>query len=208
MEELDDDTPKDITYKLTEALPFMSVFPFGDYDIMMEEKGSDYLKLGISPLLINEIGVTGKTEGVSFYYYDEDSRVSISIGKEDIEWIARNAEHVKKFDALRKSLDAALKSESIIDKAKSIKLGKKLVKELDCEYLMEIDFTQILKEFLNLEDVTVSSKIKLGLQKLSEATLKAAEFSEKQFSAITAFLNFQIHYCRIILGVVIASKIY
>jgi hypothetical protein len=208
MEELEHENHIDKTSDLFSALPFMTAFPFDDYSITLEEKGRDYMQLGISPLLIDAIGDTGTTESVSFYYYDEESKVAISISRDDIEWISEEAERIKKMDSIRLTLEEAISGEDLVKKSKAIKLGKKFTKNLGCDHMLMLDFGDILNEFLSIYDTVLTYKVKLGLQKLSEATLKANVYSEKQFSAISSFLNFQLHYCRIILGVVIAAKIY
>jgi hypothetical protein len=208
MEELEHENHLDKTSDLFSTLPFMSLFPFDDYEIKMEERGRDYMQLGISPLLIDVIGETGTTESVSFYYYDNDSKVAISIARDDIEWIAEEAEKIKKMDQIRLTLEKAIKDEDLIQKSKAIKAGKKFTKELGCDNMLSLDFGEILNEFLSIYDTVLASKLKLGLQKLSETTLKSTEYSERQFKAITGYFNFQLNYCRIILGVVIAAKIY
>ena len=208
MDDRDQDGTVDRTSELTAVLPFMAEFPFGEYDIMMVERGEDVIGLGVSPILVKEFGDTGKIQSLNFYYIEEGSDISISLYCGDVEWIAEEAIHVKKVDALCKTLDASLSSDDLILKAKSIKIGRKFSKLLNCDAVTGIDFNELISDFLILYDTTINSKIKLGLQKLSEATLKSTEFSERQFKAVTAFLNFQIHYIKILLGIVIAAKIY
>jgi hypothetical protein len=208
MDDRDQDGTVDRTSELMTVLPFMAEFPFGDYDIMMVEKGEDFIKLGVSPILVKEFGDTGKIQSLNFYYIEEGSDISISLYRGDVEWIADEAKYVKKIDALRKTLDDSLSSDDLILKTKAIKIGRKFSKLLNCDAVTGIDFGELLSDFLMIYDTHLNSKIKLGLQKLSEATLKSTEFSEKQFKAVKAFLNFQIHYIKILLGIVIAAKIY
>jgi hypothetical protein len=208
MDDRDQDGTVDRTSELMTVLPFMTEFPFGDYDIMMVERGEDFIQLGVSPILVKEFGDTGKIQNLNFYYIEEGSDISISLYKGDIEWIAEEAIHVKKVDALRKMLDDALSSDDLILKTKAIKNGRKFSKLLNCDTVTGIDFNELVSDFLIIYDTNLNSKIKLGLQKLSEATLKSTEFSERQFKAVRAFLNFQIHYIKILLGIVIAAKIY
>jgi hypothetical protein len=208
MEELDKDTPRDKTSELHSALPFMIEFPFTEYEIKLEERGNDFIQLGISPLLISAIGDTGTVDSLNFLYQGEDSIVSILLAKRDVEWISEEAHRVKKLDSLSSILEKAIHSEDLILKIKAIKQGKKFTKELEYGSILGVDLSEILREFLNIEDAILSSKIKLNLQKLSEAAIKETVFSEKQYQAVSGFLNFQLHYARIVLGIVIASKIY
>lgn len=204
----DQEEPKDTTSQLMTALPFMAEFPFKEYGIQMIEKGEDFIQLGISPMLINEFGDNGKIENINFFYSERGSDVSISISRYDIEWIVEQAPLVKKFDALREVLDFALTSSDLVEKLDAIKVGKKFTKLINCDNTLIVDFNELLSEFTKLYDTSINSKIKLGLQKLSKATLKSTEFSERQYKAVSAFLNFQIHYTKILLGIVIAAKIY
>ena len=208
MDDRDHDGTVDRTSELITVLPFMAEFPFGEYDILMVERGEDFIKLGVSPILVKEFGDTGKIQSLNFYYIEEGSDISISLYRGDVEWIAEEAINVKKVDALCKVLDTSLSSEDLILKTKAIKAGRKFSKLLNCDVVTGIDFNELLSEFLSIYDTHLNSKIKLSLQKLSEAALKSTEFSERQFKAVKAFLNFQIHYIKILLGIVIAAKIY
>ena len=208
MEEHDDDKVRDKTHELISKLPFISEFPFKEYDIRLTETGDDFIKLGISPMLVNEFGDNGVIEHLNFDYSEDESNISISIGRYDIEWIAEQSEKVKKLDTTRKVLDLGISSWDLIDKIKAIKAGRKFIKLIDCENIALMDFSELLSEFLLMYETALISKTKVGLQKLSEATIKSTEFSERQFKAVSAFLNFQIHYMKILLGIVIAIKIY
>lgn len=208
MGEYDQYRSEGMASELLTALPFMAEFPFGNYEIVLVEQGDDFIKLGVSPILIEEFGELGKVEMINFYYTEDDSDIIISLYRDDIEWIAEEARNIKKIDSLRKMLDDALSSNDLLLKTKAIKAGQKFSKLIDCDNLRGVNFTELLDEFLIMYDTKLSSKLKLGLHKLSEATLKSTEFSEKQFTVVKAFLNFQIHYAKILLGIVIAAKIY
>ena len=208
MGEYDQEESRDKTSELMTALPFMIEFPFNEYDIRFVEKGDDFIQMGISPMLVNEFGDNGTIETINFYYLEKGTEISISIGRDDIEWIAEQSDKVKTLDSIRQVLDIGLDTNNLIEKVKSIKAGKKFTKSINCESTALIDFNELLSEFIYLYDTALTSKIKLGLQKLSEATLKSTEFSERQYNTVSAFLNFQIHYTKILLGIVIAAKIY
>jgi hypothetical protein len=208
MDDRDQDESVDKTSELFTVLPFMTEFPFGDYSIRMMERGEDFIKLGVSPILVKEFGETGRIQSLNFHYIEDGSDISISLYSGDVEWIAEEAIHIKKIDTLRKTLDTALSSEDTILKIKAIKTGRKFLKLLNCATVTGIEFNGLVSDFLIIYETALNSRLKLGLQRLSEATLKSTEFSEKQFKVVQAFLNFQIHYIKILLGIVIAAKIY
>jgi len=199
---------KDKTTRLFEEIPFMSEFPFDDYEMTIEDLSLPLDQLGIAPILLNEIGDHNVIKRVDFYYAEGNSSVSISLRKDDIEWLASESGNVRKFDDLRKELDTSLKSKSLVEKIKSIKLGRKFLKNFPDPTLHEVDFNMTLSEFLELYEVSLDSKTKLILQNLNMKGILSIEFTEKQYRAVNAFLNFQLHYVKIILGVTIAAKIY
>jgi hypothetical protein len=208
MSEHEQDEARDKTSELISELPFISEFPFSEYDIKLIERGDDFIKLGISPILVDEFGDNGTIEHLNFNYTEGDSNISISIARYDVEWVAEQSSKVKKLDAIRKILDDGISGKSLLNKVKAIKKGQKFIDSIDCDNVALIDFRELLSEFLLMYDTALISKTKVGLQKLSEATLKSTEFSERQFKAVSAYLNFQIHYTKILLGIIIAAKIY
>ena len=199
---------KDKTTRLFEEIPFMSEFPFDDYEMTIEDLSLPLDQLGIAPILLSEIGDPNVIKRVDFYYDEGNSSVSISLRKDDIEWLASESGNVRKFDDLRKELDVSLKSKNLIDKIKSIRIGRKFLKNFPDPTLYEVDFNMTLSEFLELYEVSLDSKTKLILQNLNAKGIISIEFSEKQYRAVMAFLNFQLHYVKIILGVTIAARIY
>jgi hypothetical protein len=203
-----DEIVKDKTTRLFEEIPFMSEFPFDDYEMTIEDLNLPLDQLGIAPILLSEIGDHNVIKRVDFYYDEGNSSVSISLRKDDIEWLASESGNVRKFDELRKELDVSLKSKNLIDKIKSIRIGRKFLKNFPDPTLYEVDFNMTLSEFLELYEVSLDSKTKLILQNLNAKGIISIEFSEKQYRAVMAFLNFQLHYVKIILGVTIAARIY
>jgi hypothetical protein len=203
-----DEIVKDKTTRLFEEIPFMSEFPFDDYEMTIEDLNLPLDQLGIAPILLSEIGDHNVIKRVDFYYDEGNSSVSISLRKDDIEWLASESGNVRKFDDLRKELDVSLKSKNLIEKIKSIRIGRKFLKNFPDPTLYEVDFNMTLSEFLELYEVSLDSKTKLILQNLNAKGIISIEFSEKQYRAVMAFLNFQLHYVKIILGVTIAARIY
>jgi hypothetical protein len=208
MADRDQEVSRDKTSELRTELPFMEEFPFSDYEITMIERGETFISLGVSPILVNAFGENGTIDIINFQYIEDDSKVAISLPKYDVEFIADESTRIKKIDSLRKTLDDALIESNILTKVKAIKVSRKFTKSIKCDNITGLDFNELLLEFTKLHETVLSSKVKLGLQKLSEASLKSTEFSERQFKAVEAFLNFQIHYAKILLGIIIAAKIY
>lgn len=208
MGEESDEIVKDKTTRLLELIPFMSEFPFDDYEITIEDFGLPLDQLGISPILINELGANNNLKRVDFYYAEGESSVSISLRKDDIEWLASESPKITKFDDLCKEIEEALKSTDLACKMKSIRSGRKFLRNFSDPNLQEVDFNETMSEFLEIYSVQLDSKTKLVIQNLNMKAMAKTELVENKYLAVRGFLNFQLNYIKIVLGIVIATKIY
>lgn len=208
MGEENDEIVKDKTTRLLELIPFMSEFPFDDYEITIEDFGLPLDQLGISPILINELGANNNLKRVDFYYAEGESSVSISLRKDDIEWLASESPKITKFDDLCKEIEEALKSTDLARKMKSIRSGRKFLRNFSDPNLQEVDFNETMSEFLEIYSVQLDSKTKLVIQNLNMKAMAKTELVENKYLAVRGFLNFQLNYIKIVLGIVIATKIY
>jgi hypothetical protein len=193
---------------LAKTLPFMSAFPFNEYEIEVIEKGEDLIGMGISPLLINEFGDNGKDIIFNFLFSDPSSNIIVSFHIELIKVIALESSNIKKFDYIVKNTSSSLNSKSLLDKIKALKENRSFLKKFDLKNLLGINLEELFFNFLEVNQANISKKIKSSVLKLSETSLESIQFSENQFKAIESFLNFQLHLNRILVGIVIAEKIY
>lgn len=199
---------KDKTSELYETLPFMESFPFEEYEITLEAEGKDTAELGISQILLNVLGTFGKEERLVFSYLEKDSAVQISFYLDDVGKAADSSSKVKKLNSVKDELDEAIASTSLDLKIEAIKKSKKFIKLLDSENLLYAPFTEVLQDMLDLYQVTLTSSQILGVQRLQIKKLDEDRLILRQKDAICAFFNFQLHYAKILLGIVIAAKIY
>lgn len=196
------------TLELYETLPFMESFPFEEYEIEVETEGNDPAELGVAPILLNVLGTFGQDEKIIFNYFEKGTAIQISFHLEDVAAIADSSSKIKKLNIFNEILNTAVISDSIEKKIEIIKESKKLIKLLDCENLLYAPFTEVLKDMLELYQVSLTSLQLLGVQKLQSKKLEEDNLSSNQKEAILSYFNFQLHYARIILGVVIAAKIH
>lgn len=196
------------TLELYETLPFMESFPFEEYEIEVETEGNDPAELGVAPILLNVLGTFGQDEKIIFNYFEKGTAIQISFHLEDVAAIADSSSKIKKLNVFNEILNTAVISDSIEKKIEIIKESKKLIKLLDCENLLYAPFTEVLKDMLELYQVSLTSLQLLGVQKLQSKKLEEDNLSSNQKEAILSYFNFQLHYARIILGVVIAAKIH
>ena len=193
------------TSELYETLPFMEAFPFKEYEIDLESDGDE---LEVSPILVKTLGSFGESQLLNFNYVEHDATIMVSFHREDIIQTAEDSAKIKKLDSVRQELEKGIKSNDIVVKIEAIKKGRKFIRLLDNENLMNPEFAPFLQEMLTLHSASLESHLVLELQKLKPQKILDFKLIPAEKIAIFSYLNFQLHYARIILGVVIAAKIY
>ena len=195
----------DKTSELYDILPFMEAFPFTEYKITLE---TDEIDSGIAPMLLNVLGTFGTSTHLNFYYTENDSAVQISFDQDDVFDIEDISYRIKILNSIREYLDTSIQSDVIKDKFAAIKKSKKFIDLLESDNLSYSPFIEVLQDMCEIHDITFSTPQLLGIQKLSFAQIHEPQLTPKQRETLKSFLNFKLHYVKIILGIVIAAKIY
>lgn len=192
--------------KLFEMFPFLRDFPFDDYTITLE-KGMNFLNdLEVDPIIISEGGYV-KPEFVNFYYDGEINRITLSFYTYDLTYMMDQAKKIKKFDAVRKTVDDALKSESLLEKIDAVKKGDTFLKKLGSSLKATGAFGKILDEMLILAEVEMEKAMIKEIKGMKK-TIDENLFTEEEFQIVKSFYNLHLHHIKILLGIIIAIKIY
>jgi len=178
-----------------EIFPFLESFPFEEY-ILSSGKDSDY-----------HDDIIDKQELFDFQYTAMDKDITISFYKEDIEFLNMISGNVNKLDSLPEHIDQGLVSNNILDKFESIKKSKAFLKKVKSPAENENVFRSVLDGLQEINETSLSEGIIGKINKL-DISLADYKFTLNESMAIEAYLNFQLHHVKIMLGVVIASKIH
>lgn len=193
--------------KLYREFPFMQAFPFNEYEMSLEQQDDFATIAGIDPVIISEAGTFVKPEFINFYYISENTKVSLSFYTYDIRYILENAKSIRKVDSVRFDLDKGLVSERLLDKIDSIRAGEKFLKKLGSSLIVGRSFDGLLDEFLKDYSIDLP-KSELKKIKSKYKTIKEDEYDDDLIAIIGSFYDVHIHHIKILLGIVIASKIY
>ena len=178
-----------------EIFPFLESFPFDEY-ILSSEKGSEKYE----DLLTEE-------ELFDFQYSAMDKDITVSFYKEDIEFLNEISEKINQLDSLREEIDKGLESDDILVKFESIRISKSFLKKVKSPAENENVFRSVLDGLQEINETNFSEGIIGKINKLDKS-LADYKFTVNESMAIEAYLNFQLHHVKIMLGVVIASKIH
>jgi len=198
----------DKTSELYKVLPFMEAFPFEEYEITLEKEGTDASDLGIDPIIINALGTFGTDQKVNFFYMEGEYKIQVSFFQDDVAFISEISNRIKKLDSIHEDLDIAIHCGDIEVKLAQAKKGKKFSQSLGSGSVFELPFEDILDDLLKLYEAHITSEQKLGLQKLNLTKIMSKALSLNEVNMIRAYLNFKLNYAKILLGIVIAAKIY
>lgn len=193
--------------KLYAEFPFMQAFPFEEYTFTLEKEDDLTTLSGIDPVVISEAGKFVVPEFVNFYYISKETKVSLSFYTYDIRYILENSKDVKKIDEIREALDYGISATTLLDKIESIKKGEKFLKKLGSSLIVGKSFDGVLDEFLANKGYVVS-KSELRKIKSKFKTISEDLYDDELKEIIGSFYDIHLHHIKILLGIVIASKIY
>tara|TARA_B100000963_G_scaffold334854_1_gene328457 strand:+ start:27337 stop:27891 length:555 start_codon:yes stop_codon:yes gene_type:complete len=178
--------------------PFLKSFPFDHYEISGgEETGNKEGKL--SELFDDEL--------YNFKYFSRDKDITISFYDSDIEFLNRISSEIKSLDSIRKSIDKGLNSDDMLIKFSSIRKAKTFLKKVKSPAEDAGTFKTVLNGLQEINEVNLSKDIIKKIDKLDKK-LKDEKLNVNESITIDSYLDFQLHHAKIMLGVVIASKIH
>lgn len=191
-----------------DIFPFLLSFPFPDYSITLEQ-GVDYLDdLGIDPVVLSAGGGgIAAPDFVNFQHIGEENKITLSFYTYDINFIINNCDSILKFDDVRRSIDEGLDSDDLLLKIKSIKVGEKLVRKIGKSLVAGSSFNKLFDDLLKHNKHSLTS---VAIKDIKLKRIKAAEYKYTgvEESIISSFYNLHLHHLKILLGIVIAIKIY
>lgn len=205
---MDESSDHSSSESLYSALPFIESFPFDEYEIALEKIDAIDSPQGISPILVKEFGPFESNNTVCFQYFEMDANHTVTFSEEDVLDISERAELIEILSPVRKYLKAAIDSVELREKVQAIRKSKKFIKQLDLEYLLQVEFVEILGAILEIYGGSLTSQEKSAIIRLNLKKIDEHIISDQSHKIAKAFLNFQLHYAMIILGIVIATKIH
>lgn len=192
---------------LYRLFPFMSSFPYDDYTFSLEEGESKSTGSNINPIIIEAAGKIVEPSLVTFSTQGHIANISISFYSYDIKYVRDVSNKVRKMDKMSETLSLGVDSMDFMVKLSAIKEGSKFLKKIGSSLEVADSFNKILDGFLESHDLSLTTSQEKAVKKLS-SNIDQDDFSEDLQEIILEFYNLHLHHIRILLGVVIASKIH
>ncbi len=188
---------------LTGKYPFLKNFPFKEFNVEVGELRSSGMVAadfefegdGQSPTLVR-FSVEDKTLG----------KTSIVVFETELEWVANLSDKISDLDGIRKTLDKGLRSRNIIVKRDAVDSAELWCKGLE-DNRSRLSYSTVGESLMQMigdrrQLTQVISKIVALSKKKGLVNLTQGEHD-----IIMAHYHFQLIYTKLILGLVIASKI-
>lgn len=190
---------------INRAYPFLSNFPF-DKDFDMQISTSP-----VAAVMFDEDFETSRSSSpyvINFKHISSPIKASISIVKDELIWLGETADSIKKLDRIAKRIDRGLKTKDLLVKRDmSLEADEWMSLVADRKSsLSQETFNEVLSSLVGNRSVNQTVTLINNLNKLYTKT-GLVKLSKAECDVIFTFLHFRLIYAKLILGIIIASKI-
>lgn len=193
--------------ELYELVPFLQAFPFDEYEIVLEKDKFDPEQMGISPIILSQVNGLEAPEMINFYFVDGETQAMVTLYTQDLFYLNAISGDVDTLDSINKSLTLGIESKSLQQKIESIKDNLEFVEKLGFNFVGSGIFATLLDDLLEVHGVDMGVRLRNNVKSLSPK-VNENRFNEHELKVVTSYYNFLLNHIRILLGIVIAAKIY
>lgn len=187
------------------TFPFMSNFPFNDdFEITLETP--PMMAVMFDDDFESSVRKPGKT--ISFRHKGSPLKATIVITPAELTWIEQTAQSIKKLDRISKKIDRGLKSKDVLLK-KDISIEADLwLSQLsdNNSSLSQETFNDVLKSLLGDRSVKQTVQFITDLNRLYSGK-GMIRMKREDLNVAFTYFHFRLIYAKLMLGIVIASKI-
>ena len=181
------DIQREVIYKF----PFLKDFPFSEYSIKFE----NYDKYDNTNISI-----------IKFTYNKNKISMSISIFENDLAFIKNLADSISNIDEIFNIIEDALNSQNILDKRNGNIIAEEWYEDLNNgkSRLSYSTSGEILISLIESQDQFTSIVNKLNKLEIGNGIVG---LNETEYSIILTYYQFRLIYIKMLLGIIISSKI-
>lgn len=194
-----------ILSKVYSNYPFLRNFPFQDFHIEAEELKRPQPEDG--EFTMTPTSVTNPFV-INFVYTREKQKTAISVFDRELEWLNLRAESITELDDIVKIINDSLAANDIIKKRDAVLVVEHWLKKIadDRATLNYSTFNDILMRLIGVTQLKETVQLINNINKLSSGA-NVIKMNKKQYDIIMTYYDFQMIYCKLVLGIIIAAKI-
>ena len=191
-------------YLINRIFPILENFPFSEFNIEMAESPSirNLLDLDEPADLYDR-----NHQLIKFVYTESDSsKLSIVIFEQELNWIINVSSNITNLDKISKTLNRAIKSKNLLVKRNAAQVAEAWCSQLkdNRTALSYSTMGEILLKLTDSQAECISIINKLGI--LSTKT-GIVSLNKSEYQIILTYYHFQLIYAKLLLGLVISTKI-
>jgi len=191
-------------YLINRIFPILENFPFTEFNIEMAESPSirNLLDLDEPADLYDK-----NHQLIKFVYTESDSsKLSIVIFEQELNWIINVSSNITNLDKISKTLNRAIKSKNLLVKRNAAQVAEAWCSQLkdNRTALSYSTMGEILLKLTDSQAECISIINKLGI--LSTKT-GIVSLNKSEYQIILTYYHFQLIYAKLLLGLVISTKI-
>ena len=185
--------------------PFLRNFPFQDFHIEAEELKKPQAEDGEFAMAAGPIT---NPFIINFVYTREKQKTAISVFDRELDWLSARAETITELDDIVKIINTALPTNDIIKKRDAVLVVEHWLKKIadDRATLNYSTFNDILMRLIGVTQLKETVQLINNINKLSSGA-NVIKMDKKQYDIIMTYYDFQMIYCKLVLGIIIAAKI-
>lgn len=190
---------------INRAFPFLENFPFNE-DFEIYSESAPMLAVTFDEEFDSAIRRPVRT--VSFRNAGSPLKATINMTHAELSWLGKISDNIKKLDRISKRIDRGLKSKDILLKRDiSLEADEWLTQVSDsASSLSQETFNEVLRSLIGNKTVNQTVKFINDLNKLYSGR-GLIKMSKDDLDIMFTYLHFRLIYAKLILGIVIASKI-
>ena len=192
------------TKLLENRYPFLKSFPFDEFEIEVGDLNSSKVRhQSDDDFFEDEPG----PNVLRFSLGEKDKgRISIVIFEKELSWIAMVADDIKNLDGIRKVLDRGIRSKDLIVKRNAVEAAETWSQAIQDNNarLSYSTMGEVLASMIKGQHQFVQVISKLAALSLKKGLVN---LNKEEYEIILTYYHFQLIYTKLILGLVIASKI-
>jgi hypothetical protein len=180
-------------------------FPFQDFQIEAEELKRPQADDGEFVITANSMT---NPFVINFVYSREKQTTAISVFDRELDWLSTRADLITELDDIVHIINEALPAGDIIKKRDAVLVIEHWLKKIADERstLNYSTFNDILMRLIGVTQLKETVQLINNINKLSSGA-NVIKMDKKQYDIIMTYYDFQMIYCKLVLGIIIAAKI-
>jgi hypothetical protein len=193
---------------LNKKYPFLANFPFSEFSLEVGEMPIAHKSPSFEEDEFSEHKPNRYSSPIIKFVYEKDSRFSINIHEKDLLWIYTRSDQVNELDIVSQILNAGLESSNLLEKRDATEIADDWIKKIsDSKTMLAYStFSEVLSALIGDRQIKDTVQLINSINKLANKK-GLVQLNRNEYGIIDAYYNFRLIYTRLILGIVIASKI-